>query len=225
MKFLKLRIAAEHAPATAAHVLGHKTGRRECRIALMAHFDTKLDTPGAWDNAAGVAALIALAERFARSNLDCGLEFIAFADEENFSQDHVVYIDRRGDRFDTLLAAINMDGIAHILGHNTITMMSHSDPFEEVVRDIANGFRGVEWVAPWPQSNHATFAYNGVPAIALSSSTDWRTIAHQPEDTPQWISAAQIGEVVDLVAEIITAVASRSLAWTRPVPGGSGGQA
>ena len=213
-----LRIAAEQTPVTARHVLAFKSGPRPERIALMAHFDTKLDTPGAWDNGAGVAALLGLATLLAPRDLGCTLEFIAFGDEENYSQDHVVYISERGDQFGGLIAAINMDGIAHILGHNTITMMMHSAPFEEVVRRVVAQYPRVAWVDPWPESDHSTFAFNGVPALAFSSSAEWQTTRHLPIDTPLFISPAGLREVVDLVAEIVCTIADRTPKWSRPQP-------
>ena len=211
-----LRIAAEQAPTTARHILAFKPGPRPERIALMAHFDTKLDTPGAWDNGAGVAALLGLAKLLASRDLGCTLEFIAFGDEENYSQDYVVYIKERGDQFGGLIAAINMDGIAHILGHNTITMMMHSGAFEATVRQVTQRYPGVSWVDPWPESDHSVFAFNGVPALALSSSAEWQTTRHLPYDTPLMINPAGLREAVDLVAEIVEAIADRTPHWSRP---------
>lgn len=216
-----LRIAADCQPSSSAHVLGLKPGPRTVRIALMAHFDTKVDTPGAWDNAGGVAALLALAGRLAGRDLACGLEFIAFADEETYSNDHVVYIRERGDLFGGILAAINLDGIAHILGHNTITLLAHSQALHEAVTAITAQYPRVQWVEPWPQSNHSTFAWHGVPAIALSASVPWITTAHLPTDTPLWLSPELLAEAVCLTEAIIATIHDRPLDWARPAPVGA----
>ena len=216
---VRLRIVSECQPSSSAHVLGLKPGPRPVRIALMAHFDTKVDTPGAWDNAGGAAALLSLAERLAGRNLACGLEFIAFADEETYSNDHVVYIRERGDQFGGILAAINLDGIAHILGHNTITVMAHSPALQETLTAVTAGYPRVQWVEPWPQSNHSTFAWHGVPAIALSASVPWATTAHLPTDTTLWLSPALLDEAVCLVEDIVAAIHDRPLDWSRPEPG------
>ncbi|MCD4687338.1 MAG: Zn-dependent exopeptidase M28 [Anaerolineae bacterium] len=213
-----LRIVSEPNPAPGAHILGIEPDQRPARIALMAHFDTKIDPPGAWDNAGGMAAVLALADRLAERDLGCGLEFIGFADEETFGYDHTVYIEQRGDQFGDIIAAINLDGIAHILGHNTITIMAHSPAFEDAVRAITGRYPRVAWVDPWPQSNHSTFAWHGVPAIALSSSTPWNTTAHLPTDTPLWINPDLLVEAVDLVADIVMRIADKALDWSRPQP-------
>lgn len=51
-------------------------------IVLGAHYDSARGTPGANDNATGVAALLALARSFANSSPDRTLRFVFFANEE-----------------------------------------------------------------------------------------------------------------------------------------------
>ena len=51
-------------------------------VVVGAHYDTVEGSPGADDNASGVAALVALARRFATSAPDRTLRFVAFANEE-----------------------------------------------------------------------------------------------------------------------------------------------
>ena len=51
-------------------------------VVIGAHYDTVTTTPGADDNASGVAVLLALAEHFATNETDRTLRFVAFANEE-----------------------------------------------------------------------------------------------------------------------------------------------
>lgn len=215
---VRLRIDASQQPVTARHVLAFKPGPRPERIAIMAHFDTKLDTPGAWDNGGGVAALLGVATALAGRDLGCGVEFIAFGDEENYSYDFVDYIRERGDQFGTLLAAINFDGIAHILGHNTIMMTAHSPAFEAAVQPVVADYPRVTWADPWIESDHTLFSWHGVPTLALTSSAEWQTTRHLPSDTPLWLSPDGLAEAADLVAAIVTRIADATLGWTRPAP-------
>lgn len=53
-------------------------------LVLGAHYDTVPGTPGADDNASGVAALIELARRFAGKPLPITIRFLAFANEETY---------------------------------------------------------------------------------------------------------------------------------------------
>ncbi|MBO6514622.1 MAG: M28 family peptidase, partial [Phycisphaerales bacterium] len=54
-------------------------------IVLGAHYDAEVNTPGADDNASGVAVLIELARRFADSPQQRTIRFIAYTNEENSS--------------------------------------------------------------------------------------------------------------------------------------------
>jgi len=51
-------------------------------VVVGAHYDSALGTPGANDNASGVAAALALARRLARYRFERGLRFVLFANEE-----------------------------------------------------------------------------------------------------------------------------------------------
>ncbi|MGJ8635246.1 MAG: M28 family peptidase [Phycisphaerales bacterium] len=52
-------------------------------IVLGAHYDAEVNTPGADDNASGVAVLIELARRFAKNPQQRTIRFIAYTNEEN----------------------------------------------------------------------------------------------------------------------------------------------
>ncbi len=51
-------------------------------VVVGAHYDTAAGTPGADDNASGVAALLALARSFGAAAPECTLRFVAFTNEE-----------------------------------------------------------------------------------------------------------------------------------------------
>lgn len=51
-------------------------------LVVGAHYDTVPGSPGANDNATGVAALLELSRRFAALRLPCEMRFVAFANEE-----------------------------------------------------------------------------------------------------------------------------------------------
>ena len=58
---VRLRIESRQAPGLTWNVIGRAPGRGWGRLVLCAHYDTKFDTPGALDNGAGVATVLALA--------------------------------------------------------------------------------------------------------------------------------------------------------------------
>ncbi|MBK7875257.1 MAG: M20/M25/M40 family metallo-hydrolase [Planctomycetes bacterium] len=81
-------------------------------VVIGAHYDSAGDAPGANDDASGVAALCALARRFAERGSERTLRFVAFANEEPpyfeteamGSRVHARRASERGDRIVAMLA-------------------------------------------------------------------------------------------------------------------------
>ena len=76
-----------------------KTGtiRPEEIVVVGAHYDTAIGTPGANDNTSGVAALLALARKFALQKSGRTIRFVAFVNEEH----HPIFKHRRWVRGST----------------------------------------------------------------------------------------------------------------------------
>ncbi len=197
-----LRLDTRREVGTAANVVARRGDPRGERIVVCAHFDTKVDTPGASDNASGAACLLALAEALAGAPLACGLELIAFNNEEYLPLGDDTYVARAGESFQRIRAAINLDGVGSALAATSITVTAGPPAFEALVREVAAAYPGVTWVAPWVESNHSTFAFRGIPAVVLSSSMAAYQF-HLRDDTVEWVSVARLAEVVDLVATLV----------------------
>lgn len=205
---LHLRLACAKYPATARNIVARKPGVRPAgapakKVALMAHFDTRINTPGALDNAGSVAALLALAEALRETVLPFDLEFIAFNGEEYLPIGDDEYVRRAGEAsFADIPLAINMDGIGYVGGYNTVAAFNVSPELTGRIEAIVARYPAVQWVEPWPQSNHSTFAFRGVPALAFSSAGAFN-LAHFREDTLDKVSVEKLAEVVALVREIV----------------------
>ncbi len=59
------------------------TTRPEEFVVIGAHYDAEVNTPGADDNASGVAAMLELARRFAATPTDRTIRWVGFTNEEN----------------------------------------------------------------------------------------------------------------------------------------------
>jgi Zn-dependent M28 family amino/carboxypeptidase len=195
-------------------VVARKAGVHPHKIVLCAHYDTKVDTPGASDNGGGVAVLLALAERLSRAELSCGLEFVAFTGEEYLPIGDDEYLRRGEAQLGQILAAINFDGAGTLLSPNTITLISASQAFQEHLTRLTRSYPGLVWVEPWPQSNHSTFSWRGVPSIAFSSADAFR-LAHQRTDRVEWMSADRLDELVALGVEIVESLQDKPVDWGR----------
>ncbi len=91
-------------------------------LVVGAHYDTVPDTPGANDNGSAVAALLALARRFAGHPCDCTLRFVAFANEEPpFFQTEDMgslrYAQRCRERNEHILGMISLETMGYYSDH------------------------------------------------------------------------------------------------------------
>ncbi len=204
----RLRLDCAKYAATARNVVGRRRAAMEPaepaqKIVLMAHFDTRINTPGALDNAGGVAALLALAEALSDAALPVDLEFVAFDGEEYLPIGDDEYVRRAGEEsFAGIALAVNMDGIGNVGGANTVAPFNLAPEQAGRVAGIVSRYPAVQWVEPWPQSNHSTFAFRGVPALAFSSAGAF-ALAHFPHDTIEQMSIDKLAEIVALVSEIV----------------------
>ncbi len=205
---LHLRLDCAKYAATARNIVARKPGPRRPgvpaqRVTLMAHFDTRINTPGALDNGGGVAALLGLAEALAGRELPFDLELVAFNGEEYLPIGDDEYVRRAGE------ASFGGDPAGRQYGrHRLHRRRQHHRPVQHragarhpVGRD-AGSLSRLQTVEPWPESNHSTFAFRGVPALAFSSH-DAFTLAHFPADTVSAVSIDKLTEVVAVVQEIV----------------------
>lgn len=87
-------------------------------VVIGAHYDSVIGSPGANDNGSGVAALLALARRFAGKQGARTLRFVAFANEEygRSQLEHMgswVYSKRSRDRGEHVSAMISLETIGY----------------------------------------------------------------------------------------------------------------
>ena len=205
---VQLKIVSHCTKSCGSNIIGTK-GTKE-RIVMCAHFDTKVRTPGAFDNSSGVAVLLTLAGLLAERSID--VEFVAFNDEEYNGLGDYEYVRCRND-FESIRAAINIDGVGHVLGTHSVTIMENSKAFKKEVSSTKEKYPGIVWVDPWPQSNHSTFSERGVPSIAVSSvGVD---VAHSPSDTIEWMDSEKLAEVVLFITDILDAIGNKPLGWFR----------
>jgi len=213
---LHLQINSTSTDSTTCNLVARKKGKRQETIAIMAHYDTKFDTPGASDNASGIAILLTLAEQLCKVETECGLEFIAFANEEYMPVGDDEYLKRRNQDLSDILAAINFDGVGQLLGTTSITNIACSKKFQDETSRLAKNYPGIIQVEPWPESNHSTFSFRGIPCIAYTS-TGRVFQAHLRTDTVDWINPQKLFESISLTLEIIGALQDKPLDWARDV--------
>lgn len=148
------REPVEHGGYTADNIVAERAGTDPSRLLLVgAHYDSVPESPGADDNASGVAAMLSMARAAARVRTRASLRFVAFCFEEDGmvgSAAHVAGLDA-AER-ERLVTAITLD----MLGYRTSAEGSQSWP--EGIEMIARGrtipttgdFIGAYWLSDTP---------------------------------------------------------------------------
>jgi aminopeptidase YwaD len=210
-----MQIVARRSPSHTANVVGRLPGELPEKIVFCAHYDSKVDTPGAYDNAAGVGVLLTLAEVLSQRKHRHTLEWVAFTGEEGAGLGDMEYARNIGDGFDQVMTAINIDGVGPFTGTTTLTSFVASLQLETLIDETLKRYPGVIRVEPWPASDHYIFYSNGVPSIALSSK-GIRDIFHTFSDTFEWISGEKLAESVQLVVDLFEGLDDKDRSWSRP---------
>lgn len=213
-----MKIEARRSPSHTANIVGRLPGEIPQRIVFCAHYDSKVDTPGAYDNAAGIGVLLILAQLLSQRKHRHTLEWVAFTGEEGAGLGDMEYARQTrqgGHGFDQVTAAINIDGVGPFTGTTTIASFAASEELEGLVQEKIKSYPGILRVDPWSASDHYIFYSNGVPSIALTSK-GIRDVYHTVLDTVEWISEQKLGESLQLVLDLLEVLDRRDLSWSRP---------
>jgi aminopeptidase YwaD len=214
---VRMQIDARRSPGSTANLIGRLPGERPERIVFCAHYDSKVDTPGAYDNAAGVGVLLSLAELLSQTQHRHTFEWVAFTGEEGAGLGDMEYARKMGSGFDRVTAAMNFDGVGPFTGTTTVATFVASPQLDALVDEKRRACPGVIRAEPWPASDHYIFYSNGTPSIAFTSK-GIRDIFHTPSDTFEWISGAKLAEAARLALELIDVLDEKDPAWSRPAP-------
>lgn len=170
------------------------------RIVLSAHVDSKATTPGAFDNASGVATLLTLAE--AGLPADTPVELVFFNGEDHYAAPGEVAWLRTAD-VGTIRHVVNLDGAGVVGRESTVAMLACPPEFEATVRDYVSTYPGWSIGAPWYESDHAIFAMRDIPSLAITSSNVHEVLAeiiHSDRDMIRTVDPAILARVAVFLA-------------------------
>jgi aminopeptidase YwaD len=208
---VSVRIDSGVVPSTGVQPVGRLAGTGEGRVIVGAHIDTKPDTPGALDNAGGVATLLAVAEllRSERTRLRRSVEFVPFNGEDHpQAPGEVAYLRARPHLSDVALM-VNVDGAGFREGASVVSRYATNSAvdaaFSEALSQASNVVEGVQW----PSSDHMIFVMRGIPAIAVTSqgfSKLWNEVAHTSADTPDLVDPSVLADAARFIAGVLRAL-------------------
>ncbi|MCK8114141.1 M28 family peptidase [Anaerosoma tenue] len=203
-----VRIDSETRPSEGVQIIGVRPGSRPDAgtVVVCAHIDTKPDTPGAIDNAAGVAVLLAAAHLLRDRRVGPTVEFVPFNGEDHaMAPGELAYLAVRPDLTDVRLA-VNVDAAGLAGGPTAYSGYGIDSVTEVLLASLAEGFPHIAAGPSWPASDHMVFAMRGVPAVALTSS-DLDAVmhdhAHTPGDVPSLLDPDILSETARFMADLI----------------------
>jgi aminopeptidase YwaD len=198
-------IEAHRIPSRAHNVIGRR-GPPGRRITVCAHIDTKPDTPGAVDNATGVAALVLLGDLLSLEQLPIEVELLAVNGEDHFAAPgEIAWLEANRDTLDEIELFINVDGAGYRQGGTAYSLYNVGDVDADRIR---TGFSGIEDLVegpPWFQSDHAILAMQGRPAMAFTTEFVQEMLAdlfHSEEDTVEQVDPDRIVSLAQALRDL-----------------------
>jgi aminopeptidase YwaD len=182
--------------------LSARVGEPGPRIVISAHIDAKATTPGAFDNAASVATLLALAE--SGHDLNGPTEFVFFNGEDHYDACGEQAWLEATDLGDISLN-VNLDG-AGVAGRKTAVASFGCPPALNSHIDRIAELPGWAHMEPWWESDHAIFAVRGIPAVAITSEGVhdlFTTVAHTGGDTLEIVDINILVGIVEQLGVLI----------------------
>ena len=224
-----ITLLGQRRSAHACNVIARK-GARAGRLVVLAHIDTKVGTPGALDNAAGVVILLLLAQMVAQvpSKPAAGLELVLINGEDYYAASgEVSYLEQHGREIGSAALAVNVDGAGYVKGRTAYSLYGCEGALAEDARRILEAHSLIEG-EPWWQGDHALFAMRGRPAIALTSERIEelnREVIHTAADTPDLVSSTRLVEAACAILEVWRTLSPAPCPPRRPARHGARRQA
>jgi aminopeptidase YwaD len=166
-----IRLDSRRVPATAEHIVVTLPGTHPGRIVLTAHIDSRKGSPGALDNASGVATLLGVADLLSEYREGPTIEIVPFNGEDNYANPgEMLWVAENEGRFDDIILGINIDDLGQSGTTNHVSFYDCPPDIEAGVRRAMAAHPVMSEGPQWFQSDHAIFGLYGRPAIALASS-------------------------------------------------------
>jgi aminopeptidase YwaD len=192
------------------NVIARKGDPSGKRMVITAHIDAKKGTPGAIDNASGVAVLLLLAELLRNYAGTLLIEIVALNGEDYYAvPGQMLYLQQNQNRFSEILLNINIDGAGYREGKSAFSFYNLPEEIELSLREVIAHFDGIAVGTPWYQGDHSIFIQNGCPAVAVSSqwftdNIDSQEITHTSKDNLEIVDCQKLVEIAQALSLFIT---------------------
>jgi aminopeptidase YwaD len=210
---VRLRLDSRRVPTTAEHIVATRRGTASGRIVVTAHIDSRKGSPGALDNASGVATLLGLAELLSDHRDGPSIEIVPFNGEDNYANPgEMLWVAENEERFDDIVLGINIDDLGQHGTTNHVSFYECPPGIETAVRRVIDSHPAMSEGPQWFQSDHAIFGLYGRPAIALASSDIagfMAEYAHSERDTLELVDPGLIVDAARFLGDVVIEIAKR----------------
>ena len=210
-----LESRARRIPASGCNVVARKATSAPRRIVLCAHIDSKLNTPGALDNAAGVVTLLLLAELLADYDGKLGIEIVAINGEDNYAASgEKLYLEHNRGKLGDIVLSVNLDAPGYRQGPTAYSLYDCPDSIAAAVRSAFGGHADLCEGEQWYQSDHMVFVQNQVPALAITSERLMEietAVAHTPQDRPELVDCAKLVTTASALRDLVRLMESQAI--------------
>jgi len=200
-------IDSRRVPATAEHVVATRSGRGRGRILVSAHIDSRKGSPGALDNATGVAMLLATMELLREYRGTHTIEVVPFNGEDNYANPgELLWLARNDGRCDDIVLGINIDDAGMRGTANHVSFYNVPARVEDSVRTAMRGDSTIAEGPAWFQGDHMVLVSCARPAIAIASSDMvgfMASYAHTERDTIDLADPALVAAGARFVRRVI----------------------
>jgi aminopeptidase YwaD len=204
---VRLESRAQRIPSQGSNVVGRKGADAGRRAVLFAHIDAKQGTPGALDNASGVATLLLLAELLRDYSGRLMIEIVALNGEDYYgAQGEKLWVAANEGHFDEIVLGINLDGAGHREGRTAYSLYGCPPELEDLIRQTFAAHPDLVEGERWYQSDHSLFLMYQRPALAITSQgmgSLWTEVAHTAGDRPELVDPAKLVEIAQAICELL----------------------
>ncbi|MDO5845732.1 MAG: M28 family peptidase [Methanocorpusculum sp.] len=187
-------------------VAAKKAKQSAGKIIICAHMDTKYHTPGALDNAAGVAVALEAAKKLDAGPFD--IEIVPMNGEEHYEAcGELAYLRYVSENPENIVLFINIDSPCHTGSDIAVSLYNFPPAMKECADRSMRGCPHVGYGAEWYAGDHAVFAFRGTPCMAVASSDLFEgglSATHTMKDTPETVDSGRISCAAEYIAGFIS---------------------
>lgn len=179
-------------------------------ILVCAHMDSKYETPGALDNAAGLVMMMQTMELLKKENLNYAIDFVPFNSEEYYeATGELIYLNDCKRKNKEFALVINIDSVGHVGSGIAVSTYNMDSRFAAILEKLCDDHPMVAKGPKWYSGDHAIYAFKGVASLAVTSQDFFsgglkRT--HTPKDIKDTVDYETLALGAKFIAKLLRAL-------------------